>query len=480
MEPTNNCAAIIKDQLAKINLEIKQILSDPVLKQWGAIDLEKNKDILEYFGLKRERIAEMQHKLKSELITPGKEIIRLENNLGHLFVDIESKHIEEGKASQKCTLLQKEAEVLSKTVTKIHQYLAYLQDAAKSIRANMTIEKLTPLAEQVTTGKNIKYFHIGLSYLSLLDEKSGKNSSNLKHFLEEVERVEAKLIRLEFPELPKLAETILANHVNTCVSNTQLIRQFIDKTKGAGAKQLKSLDNFTDILNAHATDTLSIIFDALPDLVKKLSSIICDLHQQATIIAEVKRLESLILTMHTMHVALKHDYLSHLSQQTSTTSPLAPSFTTNQEAMHFFSGFTGIIRNFRLRFGGTSRGEDKPERYLANLLVKAIKTCPYYYGSEVSDITKITAFIDNLLIDCPRPFPYEDFFKIVKKTISTYGEHVERDFHRYKIYSDSAHYRKGETTADMSDTSKTTFGRILSKIEARSKQLRNTMQQQDK
>jgi hypothetical protein len=479
MEPTSNCAAKIKDQIAEINLEIKQILSDPVLMQWRAIDLEKNKDILESFRLNRKHIAEMQHKLKSELITPTKEITRLENNLGHLFVDIESNHIEEDKASQKCTHLQKETELLSKTINTVHQYLTYLQDAATSIRANMTIDKLTPLAEQVTTGKNTKYFHIGLSYLSLLDEKNGTDSTNLKHFLEEVERVEAKLIRLEFPELPKLAETILANHVNTCISNTQLIKQFIDKTKAAGAKQLKSLDNFTDILNAHSTDTLSTIFEALPDLIKKLSVIICDLHQQATIIAEVKRLESLIQAMNTTHVALKHDYLSHLSQQTSTTSPLAPSFTANQKAMLFFGGFSGIIRNFRLRFGGPSRGEEKPERYLANLLIKAIETCPYYYGSEISDITKITAFIDNLLIDCPRPFPYEDFFKIIKKTISTYGEHVERDFHRYKIYSDAAHYRNDETTGDKSNTSKTTFGRILSKVEARSEQLKNTMQQKN-
>ena len=66
MEATSNCAAKIKDQIAEINLQIKQILSDPVLEQWSAIDLEKTKDILESFGLNRGRIAEMQHKLKSE------------------------------------------------------------------------------------------------------------------------------------------------------------------------------------------------------------------------------------------------------------------------------------------------------------------------------------------------------------------------------------------------------------------------------
>jgi hypothetical protein len=479
MENCDNCAVKIKEQLKKINQEIKQISNDTTRMQWGKVDLDKHQDMLKFFGVNRKRIVETLHKLKTELINPAKEVTKLENNLGHLFVDIESGHIEEKKAAGKCTFLQKETNTLSDSVERTRQHLTYLQDAAQTVRSYLAPDKLIPLAEKVATGKNIKNFNVGLSYLALLDDKDGKATVNLKQLQKDVEQVEVKFIRLEFPELPKLAETILANHVNTCISVLQLTRQFIETTKASGTKKLKSLENLTDILKAHSSETLSGILDALPDLIKKLSNIICDLHHDANVIAEVKRLESLTQTLNNTHVALKNDYLPHLSGLTSSTSPLAPDITANRMSNSFFRGFKGIIRNFRLMLGGPDRGDNKPDRYLTGLLIKTIETCPYYYGAEASDITKITAFIDSLLVDCPRPFPYEDFFKTIKNTISMYGESVERDFYRFKLHVDEALNGKEGAAKTIVSTTKTSFGRILSKVEARSEHLKDIMQKSD-
>ena len=477
MENPKNCVTQIKIQLQEINSDIQQILRDSSFCHWETVDLEKHRSILETFGINIKRILQTQQKLKRDIVSPVKEIAKIENNIGHLAIDLESGNIEEIKAKQQCEVIRNETNNNAKTVKKLQQELIFLQDAANTIKRNLNLDSLIPLAQEITIGKKAKHFSIGLSYLSMLEEKPANDSINLHRLLEETAQLEAKLTRLQFPELPNLAETILANHVNTCLSTASLITQYLEESIHSGSTHLKGIENFSQHLASYATQPLSDILKSIPGLIETLRDVICDLQHYSTIIEEIESVNQLVQSMDTLYVALKYDYFEHLSQQTSQSgSSLAPHVTASQITLDFFRGFRGIVRNFRLLFGGPDRGEDKPDTYLRNLLVTTIKTCSHYYGSEKTDVAKITSFIDYQLTDCPKPFPYDDFFKVIKKTIAVYGENVERDLYHYKIYSSASQYRdenlQGE---DSTNKNQTTFGRILGKIDLLSKELQKSL-----
>lgn len=477
MENTKNCVTQIKIQLQEISSDIQQILGDSSFRHWEKVNLEKHHSILEWFGINTKRILQTQQKLKREIVSPAKEIAKIENNVGHLAIDLESGNIEDIKAKQQYEIIQNETNNNAKAVKNLLQELIFLQDAANTIRRNLNLDSLIPLAQEITVGKKAKYFSIGLSYLLMLEEKPAKDSINLHHLLEETAQLEAKFTRLQFPELPNLAETILANHVNTCLSTASFITQYLEKSTHSGSTHIKGIEKFSQHLASYATQPLSVILKSIPGLVEKLRDVICELQHYSTIIEEIESVNQLVQSMDTLYVALKYDYFEHLSQQTSQPgSSLAPHVTASQTALEFFRGFRGIMRNFRLLFGGPDRGGEKPDTYLRNLLVTTIKNCSHYYGSAKTDIANITSFIDYHLTDCPKPFPYDDFFKVIKKTIAVYGENVERDLYHYKIYSSASQYRDENLQGDDStNKTQTTIGRVLGKIDLLSKELQKSL-----
>lgn len=479
MENTRHSISQIKIRLQEIRLDIQHILKDPSFLHWEKVDLEKHQELLKSFGIEVKEVLHTQLKLKREIAAPTKEISMLENNLGHLAIDVESGHIDEMEAQKQCKVLQQKTSENAEIVKVLQQKLTFLQDAATSVLKNLSIDKLIPMAQEITVGKKTKYFHNGLSYLSLMREKPDKESININHLLEKSAQVEAKFIRLQFPELPKLAETVLANHIDASLSTLTLIKQYLDKTGHSGNTNLKKIQDFQQYLTSHSTQPLNDILKAFPGLVEKTRDLVCALHSHSAILEQTAGVNQLVHHMDTLYVALRHDYFEHLTQQIQQDeSPLSPHVTASKIAFSFFSGFKGIVRNLRIAFGSPEKSEERPDQHLRNLLIKTINTCPYYCGSEASDIAQITAFIDDLLANCSRPFPYTDFFRIIKKSIAIYGENVERDFYHYKIFSSAAQYREEKPQENSaSESPQTTFGKLLGKIETLSKQLKNTVTQ---
>lgn len=148
-----NCVTQIKTQLQEISTDIQQILGDSSYRHWEKVDLEKHRSILETFGINIKRIQQSQQKLKREIVNPAKEIAKLENNIGHLAIDIESGDIEEIKAKQQCEIIRRDTSNNAKIVKNLQQELIFLQDAANTVRRNLTLDRLTPMAQDISIGK---------------------------------------------------------------------------------------------------------------------------------------------------------------------------------------------------------------------------------------------------------------------------------------------------------------------------------------
>jgi hypothetical protein len=478
MESPKNCVTQIKNQLQEISTDLKLIREDSSFRDWEQVDLEKHSSILESFGISIKHILETNKKIKRGIVSPAREIAKLENNIGHIAVDIETGDIEEIKAKQQCKIIGDETSNNAEAIKTIQQELIFLQDAAKTIRKKLTLDNLIPMAQKISVGKKAKHFSTGLSYLSMLGEKTDNGNINIRRLLEETAQLETKFTRLEYPELPSLAETILANHVHTCLSSVSLIIQYLERSAHAGDTNLKAIEKFTKHIASYTTQPLTNILEAIPDLAEKLRDLICDLQHYSMVIEKIEKVNQLIESMNTLYVALKYDYLEYLSKQIKQSSSIAPRVTASQITLDYFGGVKGLVRNFRLMLGGLDRGEAKPDIYLSNLLVTTIKTCSHYCGTGKTAISKITSFIDNQLADCPKPFPYDDFFKITKKTIVVYGENVERDFYHYKIYSSASQYTNESLPKnDSTNKSRTTFGRVLGKIDLLAQELKKSLTQ---
>lgn len=92
----------------------------------------------------------------------------------------------------------------------------------------------------------------------------------------------------------------------------------------------------------------------------------------------------------------------------------------------FFEGTSGIIRSLKLMMKSLQGQGAISEIELQLILEKGISNCKTFCGGSRHDLDKTKVYIDSLVGHFPKPFPYNDLFKLTKTTLLSYGEEVEK------------------------------------------------------
>ncbi len=65
------------------------------------------------------------------------------------------------------------------------------------------------------------------------------------------------------------------------------------------------------------------------------------------------------------------------------------------------------------------------------ILEKALNNCGVFYNKSPKDVKKLAVFIHSLIKQFSQPFPYDDIFFLVQKTITAYGNSVGQVIRKY-------------------------------------------------
>ena len=93
------------------------------------------------------------------------------------------------------------------------------------------------------------------------------------------------------------------------------------------------------------------------------------------------------------------------------------------------------------------------------ILEKAINNCGIFYGKSPKDVKELAAFIDSLIKQFSRPFPYDNIFLLVKQAIATYGTNVERFIKQYNTKKEFQAISKADIPS--------TFGKLATALLAK-------------
>ena len=130
------------------------------------------------------------------------------------------------------------------------------------------------------------------------------------------------------------------------------------------------------------------------------------------------------------HLLLKNRLIPDLQRESalqgSTLSPITIAAKMTRTFFTFFTGATGIIRSLKLMMTSLTGQAAINENELQLTLEKAIMNCKTYYGTSRDDLKKMKLYIDTLVGHYPKPFPYNDLFKLTRTTLSAYGEEVDK------------------------------------------------------
>lgn len=451
-----------KELFSQCRQEAQSVLSDPFIRQWNKISLEKDSELLSNLGADLKKIApalKSYQKAASALLL---QTSRCENKLSNLEADISLNELSTEEAEKQAKFLSSECAVLLPLRTALSQHSNILIEQSKRIHRKLTFKSLLSLASKEISAnrKQKKIFAEGFKAFCLVtdDKQFRQKGMNLQQIEEATEKIEAKFAKLEFPEsssIPPLATTIIRCHIETCRSSLKEIHKFTVLSGMTFRKDIARIKDLERELKELQKQPFAKVLSVLPDKTQKALSCINEFQYKQHVISEIGKITILLRQMQIFYESLRYSYLPHLEKEMSlSNSPLSPQFVAQETSQDFFKGLNGFIRLIRLLYSPSTGIDKLNEKALREKILIALTTCPYYYCAGHKDSSKITIFIEKSIIQYNKPYPYEELFTILKKAINDYGSAIEKDFFHYKAEQRD---KKEE---------KIQLGRLLGKIEA--------------
>jgi hypothetical protein len=331
--------------------------------------------------------------------------------------------------------LQNDCRELQPLQATIRKYTAILFGAASTIQGKLSLGTLIPLAraEAAKSTRHREMFEEGLKVYCLINPHSDflAQDVTIDDFTVKAEQLEAKFRKLELPRVPELTKIIIMYQIDTCLTVFKDIHSFLGFVTHSLRGEIKKIDTISAAIDELRSKPFSEILSSLPKEAKRLHKSICEFYYKSNYMKEIEKVAMLLYNLKTLYEALRYSYLPHIAKATKDPkSRLNPLFIAFEHGHGYFRGLKGIIHRFKIAFLSTAASEPLNEEILAQKIFIALTTCPYYYcgGNKEPALIPTFAFIDGIIGNFRKPYPYEDIFLLIKNAIDTYGSLIERDF----------------------------------------------------
>ncbi|MCB2182023.1 MAG: hypothetical protein KQH63_08350 [Desulfobulbaceae bacterium] len=450
-------------------------MTDPVARQWQTVQINHHSLVLENFGIDQKQLVKASETVLETADKLLKEQTRWQNHLSNIEADIRLNNQSEKTLYRVLLKMQTDCRELNPLLANLRESRKILTTTADLIQKNLSLNTIFTLAqnEAAKLKKQKTIFEAGLELFRTLtnDQDCQDRDNNIHTLIELTERIELKFTKIVIPEMPELAKVVVYCHIDTCLSAALQINNFVSFMQNTFKSEMDKVAEIKLELLQLKEKSFSIILSSLKEESTKLKKVINEFYYKAHLIEEMKKINLLLDYMQVFYESLRYFYLPSLSKRTmEPNSTLHPYLLAETFGKKYFSGLKGLMRLLKLQLFAKAEPGSSHLKLLTEKIYIALSTCPYYYCSKETDTQKMIKFIEKLVHHLKKPFPYEDFFLILKKSIALYGSMIEKDFISFQAE------RKPPCAENASKphqlpSPKIQLGRLISKIEVHTQHL---------
>ncbi len=427
--------AELSDNLKKYQNEIKGWMSKPDVSAWFKVEIGKHMVELKALGLPAQQISSSIISCKKDSKKILVQIAVLGNAGANLQADLMGS-VDLNDISLSAKKLASKHKLLESEVTHLYKQINFLSKAKQKLNEGLTIQNLLKFSWSLAA-KQTGAFEKGLALFRLFfphdDGKS--NQKTLASYKKMGEKLTARFQGLELCALPNLAEEIVHRQVNIGLLTTQQIYDFIaavERRFTSEHNQKKRLEEKLEQLGHQ--ESISMTLTEFKTTANSLCKLVISLSGKYALYEHMCMIPKIHEHLNVFHLSLKNSLIAQAQADSKILgSAINPETIAAKKTKTYFFGLKGVVRSIKLMYSSIKGKQAINEIELLQILEKAICTCRIFYGNSAADIQKLKAFIDNLLQDYARPFPYTSLFTLVKKTIAEYGSQVENYVQDYTI-----------------------------------------------
>ncbi|MBI5556052.1 MAG: hypothetical protein HY885_00280 [Deltaproteobacteria bacterium] len=483
MENTKESIAGIKTFLNRCRAEAQNISRDPVIRLWNSVEIEKYTSVLDDLGINHRELLKAANDYQKTAGAMLRAVITRENELENLEADLRLGTLSVKDTAAMTAKLQHDCRELQPLQATIRKYAAILFGTATAIQEKLSLHTLIPLAraEAAKSARHREMFEEGFKVYRLVTPDSNflGQDVTIDDYRAKAEQLEAKFRKLELPRIPELGKIIIMYQIDTCLAVFKDIHSFLGSVTHSLRGEIKKIDAISAAIDELRSKPFSEILSSLPKEGKRLHKSINEFFYKSSYMKETENVALLLYNLKTLYEALRYSYLPHIAKATKEPkSRLNPQIIAFEHGHGYFKGLKGIIRRFKIAFLSTEASESLNEEILAQKIFIALTTCPDYYCCGNKEPARIPAFafIDGIIGNFRKPYPYEDIFLLTKNAIDAYGSLIERDFSVFQ--TEPRPEIDGEENALSSIMApEVILGRLMVKIESRIDHLRSLQPQ---
>lgn len=427
----------LRSDLKREKEALVTLLKDPKITDWNTIDCKKYRPLLNSAGIDIDAIDTSLSSYQQQAKKIGKQIADWNIEIGNQLADcIDSSSPDTALASaQKLA-----AKILGLATMKdeLQTNIRPLMTADHCLRQQLAIDPLITIAKLVAPAKKDQ-IHTGAAILSLLigkdDDKNG--GINLLTLRQEPERLEARFKRLIITKLPRLVEEILFHHIENTLSANREIKIFLDNIVERMDREIATITSIERDLPAIQSESPTGMIKGILAQGQILANLLSTLYHKQNLQGIITTASTSLESINIFCSVLKSRIIPALQKEVELAgSPLNPISMSTKMTRSFFEGTGGIIRSLKLMMTSLKGQEAVNEIELQQILEKGIINCKTFFGDSREEQIKIKYYIDAMVGLYPKPFPYNDLFKLAQTTLLSYGEEVEKFISDHELPKD--------------------------------------------
>ncbi len=424
--------AILETIHADLNREKATIaahLKDPRISDWKVIDTMENHELLAAIGIDPAVIGATLVEYPQLTKKVDKQIRAWGNEVGNQLADLIG-HSDSELSLAAAQKLEEKTRRLAALKEELFACTGRLLQADQLLRQQLSLKSMLALAKLLVPGKRDLY-EGGMAVFALLmgndAAKEEEGDKALVTMNQEPAKLEARFKRLAVTKLPRIVEEILLRYIDEAVVVCTEVGVFLTALNERVAKEFTVIADIEAELNVLSSANTAPLFAGINEQAGVAGQLISSLYHKREIKATMATVNHALEELNVFHLLLKNRLIPRLQSEVGVAGSVLNPVTLSIKMTHsFFAGAAGMIRSIKLMMTSLAGKPAINEIELQLLLEKGIRNCKVFYGKTHADLKQMTVYIDSLIGQYSKPFPYNDLFKLTKSTLSAYGGEVEK------------------------------------------------------
>ncbi len=445
------------------------ISSDANVLHWQKVNIESFASVIEDLGLKPTALRQARDNYPGHAQKVLQRIAFSANELNNLESDIKLGPLAPDIAQAAAHTIEEQCKELKPDVDKLLAYHKILAGSSKTLKEKLNFYSFIPQARLQASGKKKSLFETGYTiYLTVADIQNFEHEENITNmfvYINRVTKLQKAIENTEIPTLPAIVTSFINQQLNLCLEGCSQVRFFINFVSDYFQTEMDYIKSFQTNLDRLKSQPLTELLLEIHSQTDAASKCIQAFAHKKFLLEDIQKANRLLSSVETFHRLLATNFIPYLEAQVDKTNGLLnPQTLAHARSKKYFTGLQGLWRFVRmLLFSMNVTALISPEE-LEDKIAQAIKGCSFFFKQEVKENSEISGFINNFFSDYKRPFPHDELVDMTKKSIVTYATILEKVFLKYKPQYEVN--EEGEQQETM------TLGRLSSKIEVRSENLR--------